>query len=348
MDKVKLLDLCQISTGKYDANHACNDGKYKFFTCADNSSYCNTYSFEGPCIILPGNGANVGNVYYYDGKFDAYQRTYVLYDIKCNSMYLFRYLKHFWNIRNKNLQYGSATNYIKMGNFENFIVDLPNSETQQKIVDELDCLSDIIEKKKQQLADLDNLIKSQFIEMFGDINNNSLNLPLKRFENICENLDSKRIPITSKDRKNGVYPYYGASGIVDYVDNYIFDEDILLISEDGANLIARSTPIAFSVTGKCWVNNHAHVVRFNNKAMQKYIEYYFNQKDIEQFVTGAAQPKFTQSKLNSILIPIPEENELSNFYEFIESIDKLKLELKQSIEETQNLFNERMQHYFGE
>jgi restriction endonuclease S subunit len=108
-------------------------------------------------------------------------------------------------------------------------------------------------------------------------------------------------------RPEGSFPYYGASGIVDYVANFLFDENILLISEDGANLIARSTPIAFSVSGKCWVNNHAHVLRFPHPATQKFVEDYLNSISIEGFITGAAQPKLNQEALNRIPIPIPED-----------------------------------------
>lgn len=95
-----------------------------------------------------------------------------------------------------------------------------------------------------------------------------------------ENLDSKRKPITSGLREAGSIPYYGASGIVDYVKDYIFDGDFLLISEDGANLLARNTPIAFSISGKSWVNNHAHVIKFDSYAERRYVEYYLNSIDL--------------------------------------------------------------------
>lgn len=124
---------------------------------------------------------------------------------------------------------------------------------------------------------------------------------------LAQNLDSRRIPIAKASRKVGPYPYYGASGIVDYVKDYIFDEDILLISEDGANLIARSTPIAFSVSGKCWVNNHAHVLKFESLEIQKLVEVYLNSISIEDFVTGSAQPKLNQQALNRIPIPMPND-----------------------------------------
>lgn len=126
-----------------------------------------------------------------------------------------------------------------------------------------------------------------------------------RLDRICENLDSRRIPITKSVRKEGEYPYYGASGIVDHVAEYIFDEDALLVSEDGANLLARSTPIAFSVSGKYWVNNHAHILKFDQMPTQRFVEFYIESINVAQYVTGAAQPKLNQAALNSIPIPLP-------------------------------------------
>ena len=124
-------------------------------------------------------------------------------------------------------------------------------------------------------------------------------------DGISTNLDRKRIPITKDVRKSGEYPYYGASGIVDYVADYIFDGDTLLISEDGANLLARSTPIAFSVSGKYWVNNHAHILKFEDMATQRFVEFYLASIRLDEYITGAAQPKLNQKALNSIPIPIP-------------------------------------------
>lgn len=122
---------------------------------------------------------------------------------------------------------------------------------------------------------------------------------------LAENLDSMRKPITSGLRESGTIPYYGASGIVDYVKDYIFDGDFLLVSEDGANLIARNTPIAFSISGKTWVNNHAHVLKFNTYVERRFVDIYLNSIDLTPYISGAAQPKLNQKNLNSILIPIP-------------------------------------------
>ena len=160
--------------------------------------------------------------------------------------------------------------------------------------------------------------------MFGDPVKNTKSFPVRTLPEVGENLDSRRIPITGGDRKTGIYPYYGASGIVDYVDDYIFDEDILLISEDGANLLARVTPIAFPASGKVWVNNHAHVMRFHNMGMQVYVEHLLNMIDISHYVTGTAQPKLNQAKLNAIPIPVPDEYSLQAFMEFVGQSDKSK------------------------
>lgn len=134
-------------------------------------------------------------------------------------------------------------------------------------------------------------------------------------DEISTNCDSQRKPVTKGQRSIGEYPYYGASGIVDYVDDYIFDGDYLLVSEDGANLLARVTPIAFSIFGKNWVNNHAHVLKFSNWHLQKYVEIYLNGIDLSKYISGAAQPKLNQQNLNSIIIPVPDDDLLIEIVE---------------------------------
>ena len=147
-------------------------------------------------------------------------------------------------------------------------------------------------------------------------------------DKISTNLDSKRVPITKNVRSSGEYPYYGASGIVDYVADYIFEGDNLLVSEDGANLLARSTPIAFSVSGKYWVNNHAHILHFENMATQRFAEFYLESIKLDDYITGAAQPKLNQKALNSIPIPIPKSVETQA--KIVENLESLQ-------EETQRL-----------
>jgi type I restriction enzyme S subunit len=143
-------------------------------------------------------------------------------------------------------------------------------------------------------------------------------------DQLSTNLDSRRVPITKSDRASGKYPYYGASGIVDHVAEYIFEGNALLVSEDGANLIMRSTPIAFSASGKYWVNNHAHILKFKNIPTQRFVEFYLGSIKVDDYITGAAQPKLNQKALNSIPIPIP--NSIDAQTRVVDSIEVLSAE----------------------
>lgn len=138
----KLESIVSIVTGKKDANYGSEEGEYTFFTCAGEPIRCDGYSFEGESLLLPGNGANVGQVFYYDGKFEAYQRTYVLQGLSSNVnlKYLYYQMLFAWNDANKDKQFGSATNYIKMGNFTSYNVPLPPLAEQKRIVEQIENL----------------------------------------------------------------------------------------------------------------------------------------------------------------------------------------------------------------
>lgn len=110
---------------------------------------------------------------------------------------------------------------------------------------------------------------------------------------LTDNFDGRRVPVREADRRPGTYPYYGASGIVDHVDQYIFGGEYLLIAEDGENLRTCKTPIAFLARGKFWVNNHAHIVRGNDEADTRFLMYALNNGDISGYLTGSTMPKLT-------------------------------------------------------
>ena len=173
---------------------------------------------------------------------------------------------------------------------------------------------------------------------------------IKKLGEICENLDSKRIPITQNKRTKGEIPYYGASGIVDYVSDYIFDEKLLCVSEDGANLLARTYPIAFTISGKTWVNNHAHVLRFNSFVTQKFTEAYLNSIRLDDYISGMAQPKLNQAMLNKIPIPIPplpeQQRIVSILDEAFAAIDKAKANAEQNLKNAKELFESYLQGVF--
>ena len=125
-------------------------------------------------------------------------------------------------------------------------------------------------------------------------------------DSITQNLDGKRVPVNDKERQKmkGTFPYYGASGIIDYVNDYLFDGVFLLIGEDGANLLSRSTPIAFLAKGKFWVNNHAHILATYGQIPLQYVAFYINSISLALWVTGTAQPKLNQARMKTIQVPL--------------------------------------------
>lgn len=290
-------------------------------------------------------GALCGNVNLASGKFHATEHAVVVQPkIEMNVHWLY-YALNAMNLG----QYatGAAQPGLAVSKLETLSIEIPNISEQNKIAQTLYKVEQLVNFRKQQLAKLDELVKARFVEMFGDPVSNPMGWKRVRFDSISENLDSKRVPVTESDRKDGVYPYYGASGIVDWINDYIFDEDILLVSEDGANLLMRSTPIAFSVSGKSWVNNHAHVVRFHDFATQKFIEVYFSLIDISEYITGTAQPKLNQAKLNTMLFCWPPLSLQKQFAAFVERVDQQKQTVQQSLEKLELMKKALMQEYFG-
>ncbi|MBL5782262.1 restriction endonuclease subunit S [Heyndrickxia sporothermodurans] len=146
-----------------------------------------------------------------------------------------------------------------------------------------------------------------------------------RFGDATINRDGERIPLSKKEReiKEKIYDYYGASGIIDKVDSFLFETPLLLIGEDGANLISRSTPIAFIATGKYWVNNHAHVVDSYDLTVLKYLSLYINAINLEPYLTGSAQPKLNQAKLNMIVVALPPYSIMKELIDKVDSLNSL-------------------------
>jgi type I restriction enzyme S subunit len=158
-------------------------------------------------------------------------------------------------------------------------------------------------------------MKDSGIEWLGEIPAHWDVLAIKQ---VFDFQNNRRIPIAAAERRSleRTYPYYGASGIIDYVDDYIFDEDLMLVAEDGANLLSRSTPLAFVARGKYWVNNHAHILR-NRFGLLDYWEMLLSVCDFTPFITGSAQPKLTKDRLGAIAIPCPPEKEQSDILKFL-------------------------------
>ena len=150
---------------------------------------------------------------------------------------------------------------------------------------------------------------------------------------LTENFDGVRVPVKESDRRTGPYPYYGASGIVDWVDSFLFDGEYLLIAEDGENLRTRTTPVAFMARGKFWVNNHAHIVRGNRKADTRFLMYVLAAIDISGYLSGSTMPKLTQGNMNRIPLLMPPVEEQRAIAYILGALDD-KIELNRRMSET--------------
>lgn len=202
-----------------------------------------------------------------------------------------------------------------------------------------------IKKEKERLVRERKLNKQNAPPVIGDEEKHFV-LPkgweLARFGNVVFNRDSERDPLSVDERstRKGEYDYYGASGVIDNIDDYLFDKPLLLIGEDGANLINRTTPIAFMARGKFWVNNHAHVLDGLNEDLLLFVCLHINAISLEEYVTGTAQPKMNQSKMNSIILRIPPFEEQKRIVAKVDELFELCDSLKERIAEAQRIKNE--------
>lgn len=228
----------------------------------------------------------------------------------------------------------SGIPHISAKQIRDFSIGFPSTAEQRKIASCLSTLDELIGSQGRKVAALRTHKKGLMQQLFPREGETQPRLRFPEFQDagdwevkplgkVAENLDSQRVPITSSDRKAGSIPYYGASGIVDYVDGFIFDEELLCVSEDGANLVARTYPIAFPISGKTWVNNHAHVLRFDNPYRQKFVELYLNLIKLDDFITGMAQPKLNRTMLDRIPIPFPSISEQQRIASCLSSLDEL-------------------------
>ncbi len=198
-------------------------------------------------------------------------------------------------------------------------IPVPPLEVQREIVRILDQFTQLeaeLEAELEARTRQYTHYRSELLKFSGET-------PVRPLEDLARNLDNRRKPVTKDARTAGKIPYYGASGVVDFVSDHIFDGDYLLVSEDGANLLARSTPIAFSITGKTWVNNHAHVLEFDTYAERRFVEIYLNSIDLSPYISGATQPKLNKANLNRIAVPDPSRSEKERVVALLDRFDAL-------------------------
>lgn len=170
---------------------------------------------------------------------------------------------------------------------------------------------------------------------------------MAKLGDVCEILDSKRVPITASERKEGPYPYYGANGVQGHVDGYIFDDELVLLAEDGGNFGSKEKPIAYRVSGKCWVNNHAHVLKPKQGLDVDYLCYSLMFYDVTGLVNGATRQKLTQTdmrKMEILLRPLDEQRRIASI---LDKVTDLITKRRTQLEKLDLLVKSRFVEMFG-
>ena len=167
-------------------------------------------------------------------------------------------------------------------------------------------------------------------------------------EDCCEILDSMRVPIVASEREEGEYPYYGANGIQDYVADYIFDDELVLLAEDGGNFGSRERPIAYRVSGKCWVNNHAHVLKPKDELDVDYLCYSLMFYKVDGMVNGATRQKLTQAAMRKMQIPSRSMDEQKQIVDELNRIIKIKKQRQKELVLLDDLIKARFVEMFGD
>lgn len=264
----------------------------------------------------------------------------------------YKYLFYFFRSYEKKLSgiaRGSTFTSIIQADIEEIKFPLRPFSEQLGIANILTSVDTALQKRRESIKLTEQFLQSAFLEMFGDPVRNEKCWERKNVSQLVTSHNHRRIPVKAsiRDTKKGIYPYYGASGIIDHVDDYIFDSETLMIGEDGANLLMRTTPISFIATGKYWVNNHVHVLVPNKEVNIQYLKHYFNSISLEPYLTGSAQPKLNAGNLAKISVPIPSLPLQQKFAALVDRVEKLQEKQRESESDLENLFGSLMQRYFG-
>lgn len=259
-----------------------------------------------------------------------------LCNIKINKEFLMRILQS--ELIQKIIELEKTSNAqpkLALTRIKEFLIPIPSEKEQEKIADilstvdfQIDDTDKLIEKTKELKKGLMQRLLTKGIRHTEfkktEVGEIPIEWEVKKIENLCNILDSQRKPLNSKERNmmKGSIPYYGANSIVDYIDSYIFDDEIILIAEDGGNFDEyKDKPIAFYVSGKCWVNNHAHVLSAKVRDMSKWIFYSLEHKNITEIIQGGTRAKLNQKDLRNILIPVGPMEEICEISNVLASVD---------------------------
>jgi len=363
---LKLGSLTRIRTGKLDANAADDNGTYPFFTCSREPLSINTCSYDCECVLVAGNGDL--NVKYYDGKFDAYQRTYIIESLDKTKL-MVKYLYYFLDLYVEILRQqaiGGVIKYIKLGNLADAIIPVPVIEKQREIIEIFEKCNGTIAYRQQELLLMDQLVKSRFIEMFGDPVTNLKGWTTKPL-------------LDMGNCKNGMNFHTGDSGMemhclgvgdfkdLSFIDgtdhlpvislneappeeSMLRDGDIVFVRSNGNKALVgrclvvypRSTPTTYS--GFC--------IRYrltSSEVDTTYLLRVLKTDSMRKKMTGrgANIQNLNQQILAALDIPLPPIKLQQAFAVFVEQVDKSKFEIQQSLEKLEILKKSLMQQYFG-
>ncbi len=335
VEYVKLGNICSVLRGKrLTKSQLSSNGKFKVFHGGiEPIGFYDEYNRADNTTMIINVGASAGTVGFSKEKFWSSDGCFCLSQSSVLSRkYIYYYLQTIEHtLMSKVRKAGIPT--LDGSVIEDLEIPLPPLPVQEAIVNILDRFAVYAAELQTELqAELQarqqqyNYYRDTLLSFEG-----RTDVEWKKLGEVYNNLDRKRKPITASNRIAGVIPYYGASGIVDYVKDYLFDGDFLLVSEDGANLLTRTYPIAFSIHGKTWVNNHAHILQFEERATRKYVEYYLNSIDLSLWISAGAQPKLTQDNLNKIPIPVPSLSEQQQIVDILDRFDTLINDLSQGL-----------------
>ncbi len=338
----KKLETLSISAGIGFVNQAEKFGRelsgeqYKNYTVIRVGDFSynkgNSKKYPQGCIYLLKDReiAAVPNVF----------NTFRLYDFYNNEYYMFLFSSGYLNKQLfKWINFGVRNDGLLNLYDEDFyksILPIPPQQEQEKIAKILNCCDKVIELKQKLLEEKN---KEFIIAINKLIYKNNLKYPIKKIEEVCEILDNKRIPLNDEERLNikGSIPYYGANGVLDFINKYIFDEELVLLAEDGGHFDEYyKRPIAQFVKGKSWINNHAHILKAKNKE-NLYLYFSLVHKNILSILNGAGRAKLNQADLKKIKIPYPEDKKQNEIARILSMKEKHIKLLEQELDQYKQL-----------
>ncbi len=337
----KLGELVDIKTGKLDANAADQDGLYPFFTCAVQPLKINTYAYDCECALVAGNGDL--NVKYYNGKFNAYQRVYII-ESKDKNILDTDYLSKFLALSLRKLRSktkGAVIQFIRLGDLTNLKINLPLLEEQKLITQSLSKAENLIAQRKESIRLLDEFLKSTFLEMFGDPVRNE-----KGFESITLG-DLFRVSsgdgLTSENMNpSGKHNVYGGNGVNGKHNRYMFEEPQIVIGRVGyyCGAVHLTEP-------KSWVTDNALYIKELYKASNiYYLKQFLTLLKLNRYAGKAAQPLISGNRLYPIKTFYAPIELQTQFAQIVEKTEALKSQYQQSLSELENLYGSLSQKAF--